>query len=287
MKRSVALLREQWNSLCYQVTSPVKTELVRPVRLKDDDLEAVIAGRRDPENREFCAHLPLLIAEVKSEIQEDMMRYADNPHVRERRASEDAADTNLDIVEDRYKRLYKQDTGHMHRILFGGEIANNLLSAELRIRPKARTPHMHYDMDGVGYNAVYVVRVGAAETQYISGKDQLNAPKATQKLIAASMADDPDFNRAEDREARRAMAEEARRELRAQKILAPLPLGGVYLLRTGRPENMGTLHCSSPLPPDTYAAFLRAVGIIPEGNFILRDMARKNRFSSLLVKLMR
>jgi len=287
MKKSVALLREQWRDLCRDATiSRTKgMGVLSPADLRDDDFEAIAAGRRDPENREFLEQLPLTVARFKRDIQKDMMIYAKNPHARERRASQDVVDTNLDITEDRYRRLYQKDIGRIHRVLFGDELTDRLLLAELRIRQEARTRHLHQDQDGIGYNAVYIARVGAAEILCVSGKDQMVAAAATKKLIAEAMSDNPDFRECADWMERRVTAEKARQELCARRILKPLPLGDVVLLRSGREQNVGTLHCSSPLPPDTFSAFFRAVGNIPEGNFRHRSVAHKNMFERLLRKL--
>ena len=259
MQDIIFSVKDRWDALCREVLQPGKElKILALAALADDVLEAIGQASLDPMNRAFREALPVSVARVTQQAQDEMMRYAENPYACFERANDRIVVNSLDAAEDKYRELFRQDMERIHAALFNVPYVYGA-EAEMRIKAKAKVGVLHQDSAGEEYPnefaASYICRVGAAAALCMAGKEQLNASPEIQQLIEDARA--PLFA---------AKREKAIAQLCARKILVPNGLGDVTLLLARNCDAMGivgTLHCSPPTPPDDFfSAFLHVRGLI-------------------------
>jgi len=260
MQDSVILVRERWHALCREILLPGGAmKMLVLAALKDDELEAIGRGCVDPMDRVFREALSITVAQVRDDIQTDIMKHADNPYAYFERKSDRLAITSLDEAEDKYKEMFRQDMERVHAALFNIGFVY-AAEAEMRIMKKSKVPVLHQDSAGDDYPGVfaasYFCRMGALAARCMSGKDQLNASDQVQQWIDVAM----------DPLAPAKVRAEAMERLCENKILVSSELGEVKLLLARNHDemgNVGTLHVSPPMPPDEpFSAFLHVRGLI-------------------------
>jgi len=210
-------IKKQWRALGREM------DLLTLRDLRDEQWDIIFAARKNPRACEVSAQLPLTVARFKKKARQDIYRRAKNidPY---------------QIATDLAQRFHT-DADKINRFLFGSSLDIDQAHALLGRFRAARTPHIHAD---VGSHApVYAARLNALPLWYVRDQARWEADQETARLLAtARRIDDPNRDK-------------ARRNLVGRKILVPLALGDVALMRAGYfPDDpLGTWHCSSPVSP--------------------------------------